>query len=184
MIRNNWQMWTKELSDEQCDKIIETCEKCPVEGATTFSDGGNASGNDLRRSKVRWTEDQEIGGILWKYTQIANEVLDVNVEPYTSIQYTEYHGSEHGKYDNHHDVNWEDGSGRDRKLSIIIQLSNHQDYKGGYFQFAECESPLISDFMQRGSILVFPSYLVHSVSPVTEGLRRSLVAWFEGPKWR
>lgn len=181
MVRINWQMWANALSDEQCDKIIEICEKFPVQEATVFS---NEQVSDARVSKVRWPEDQEIGQILWKYTQMANEVLDVNVEPYTSIQYTEYHGSEGGKYDNHHDVNWEDGSGKDRKLSIVIQLSNHKDYEGGLFQFTECESPLISDFMQRGSVLVFPSYLVHSVSPVTQGLRRSLVAWFEGPKWR
>lgn len=178
-IRMNWQLWPGALSAEQCDEIIDICEKYPLQEAKTFVDH-----NDTRRSKVRWVEDQKVGEILWKYTEMANQVLDVNVEPYTNIQYTEYHGSEGGKYDNHHDVNWENGDGRDRKLSITVQLSDHADYDGGYFQFTECQSPVISDSIQRGSVLVFPSYLVHSVSPVTRGLRRSLVAWFEGPKWR
>lgn len=183
MIRTNWQMWAGILSDQQCDQIIQVSERFPVEEATIFS-GESATIEDVRRSKVRWPDDPEIGNLLWKYTELANEAFDVDVEPYTSIQYTEYHGADGGKYDEHHDVNWENGDGRDRKLSIVIQLSDHQDYEGGYFHFTECESPLISDFMQRGSILVFPSYLRHSVSPVTSGLRRSLVAWFEGPKWR
>lgn len=179
-IRTNWQLWSGALSAEQCDEIIEICEKHPVQRATTFSSDNNPS----RISKVRWVEDQMIGGMLWDYVQKANQVFGIDVEPYTDIQYTEYHGSEEGKYDNHHDIDWGTDKGRDRKISITVQLSDPADYQGGYFNFTECESPLISDITPRGSILVFPSYLVHSVSPVTKGLRRSLVSWFEGPKWR
>jgi len=36
----------------------------------------------------------------------------------------------------------------------------------------------------KGSVLIFPSYINHKVSPVTKGIRRSLVAWFSGPRWR
>ena len=181
MVRTNWQMWPGALSAKQCDRIIEISETFPLEQGGTFSDG---SISEARRSKVRWVEDQWVGSLLWEYAEMANEAFNVDVEPYTNIQYTEYHGKDAGKYDAHHDVNWENDDGRDRKLSVVFQLSNHQDYEGGFFQFHECESPLLSDFMKRGSVLVFPSYLVHSVSPVSEGIRRSLVAWFEGPKWR
>lgn len=179
-IRTNWQLWSGALSAEQCDEIIDTCEKYPVEKGTTFSEAAE----HIRISKIRWVEDQNIGEMLWDYVQRANQALNVDVEPYTDIQYTEYHGSEGGKYNNHHDIDWVNDRGRDRKISITVQLSDPKDYEGGYFNFTECESPLISDITPRGSILVFPSYLVHSVSPVTKGLRRSLVSWFEGPKWR
>ena len=37
MVRSNWQMWAGALSDEQCDRIIDICEKYPLEEATTFS---------------------------------------------------------------------------------------------------------------------------------------------------
>ena len=39
-------------------------------------------------------------------------------------------------------------------------------------------------FKAQGSVLVFPSYLVHRVSEITKGTRRSLVNWIEGPRWR
>ena len=179
-IRTNWQLWSGVLSAEECDEIINICERYPLEQATTFSEATQ----HIRRSKIRWVEDQQIGGLLWDYVQKANQVLNVDVEPYTDIQYTEYHGSDAGKYDDHHDVDWVIDRGADRKLSITVQLSNPDEYQGGCFNFTECESPPISDISKRGSILVFPSYLVHSVSPVTEGLRKSLVSWFQGPYWR
>ena len=178
-VRQSWQLWSGALSDEQCNRIVNICEKSPVEEAKTFSGGG---GN--RRSKVRWTEDQEIGAILWDYTQKANEVLGVDIEPYTSIQYTEYHGSEGGHYGNHHDIDWNRADGRDRKLSITMQLSCPTEYTGGEFCFTEVENPPMDALKKRGSILVFPSYLIHAVTPVTSGLRRSVVAWFEGPTWK
>ena len=178
-VRQSWQLWAGVLSDDQCNRIVDICEKSPVEKATTFSGDG-----DLRRSKVRWTEDQDVGAILWDYTQKANEVLGVDIEPYTSIQYTEYHGSEGGHYDNHHDIDWRKADGRDRKLSITIQLSCPTEYMGGEFRFTEVENPPMDALKKRGSILVFPSYLVHAVTPVTSGLRKSVVAWFEGPTWK
>jgi PKHD-type hydroxylase len=38
--------------------------------------------------------------------------------------------------------------------------------------------------MKRGSIMFFPSFLLHRVAEVTEGKRKSLVGWVTGPKFR
>jgi PKHD-type hydroxylase len=35
-----------------------------------------------------------------------------------------------------------------------------------------------------GNVIVFPSFLLHGVEPVTSGKRRSLVAWMVGPWFR
>jgi predicted 2-oxoglutarate/Fe(II)-dependent dioxygenase YbiX len=37
---------------------------------------------------------------------------------------------------------------------------------------------------ERGSVLAFPSFLYHRVTPVTGGVRRALVAWIAGPRLR
>jgi PKHD-type hydroxylase len=37
---------------------------------------------------------------------------------------------------------------------------------------------------QLGDALVFPSFLRHRVTPVSRGVRYSLVTWIEGPQWR
>ena len=128
--------------------------------------------------------DQDIALRLWGFISDANHAFNVDVEPLTDIQFTEYHGAVGGKYDIHHDVDWNRNDGKDRKLSIVVQLSSPEDYTGGRFKFEETDTPDMKLLKQQGTVLVFPSYLQHSVSTVTSGVRRSLVAWFEGPKWR
>ena len=67
--------------------------------------------------------------------------------------------------------------------TLIIQLSDSTEYEGGDFTFSEVESPNQTS-KDKGTVLVFPSYLQHKVTPVTKGERKSLVAWFEGPQWK
>ncbi len=38
--------------------------------------------------------------------------------------------------------------------------------------------------MIKGRMIFFPSFLIHRVAPVTQGIRRSLVIWVTGPKFR
>ena len=74
----------------------------------------------------------------------------------------------------------------DRKISAVVQLSNPEDYEGGLFEIDNDVRPPfdISRFMPRGSLLIFPSYVKHAVTPVTKGIRRSLVTWYNGPRFR
>ena len=104
--------------------------------------------------------------------------FDIDYLPHS--QYGEY--TEGSFYNWHHDIDWKADSAYDRKLSIVIQLSDESDYEGGNFEFKEMGTP--EGFRAQGSVLVFPSYLVHRVSEITKGTRRSLVNWIEGPRWR
>ena len=65
--------------------------------------------------------------------------------------------------------------GKTRKLSMTIVLN--EDYEGGEFEFFD-DKNLIRE--KIGTVIVFPSYMVHKVRPVTKGTRYSLVAWFCG----
>jgi PKHD-type hydroxylase len=65
---------------------------------------------------------------------------------------------------------------------MTVQLSDPSEYEGGLFKIENQEIPLW--YREKGTVMVFPSYLRHRVEPVTRGVRRSLVAWFEGPRWR
>ena len=74
------------------------------------------------------------------------------------------------------------------KLSITVSLSDPRDYEGGFLEFAvphheptKCEFIKARQAMPRGSIIVFPSYTWHRVTPVTSGTRLSLVQWNLGP---
>ncbi len=179
-MRDGWQMWRGEegFSKEQVEAIISAGVKNQPDKATTF----NAQ-NDARSSRVSWVNNETwIRMALYEYIKIANRnAFNVRVENYADLQYTEYHASEEGHYDWHTDVFWGETKPFDRKLSITVQLSDPTDYEGGDFEFSEVETPANSK--QKGTVLIFPSYLSHRVLPITSGVRRSLVAWFEGPRW-
>lgn len=178
MKRPNWVYWHRSLDPS---KILELAGKEKVAQATTFN---NDDATSHRRSKVAWlTGNQEVMDLLWPYVMSAADQMHVDVENISDFQYTEYHGSEGGKYDWHIDTNWGDTDGRDRKLSVTVQLSDGSDYLGGDFQFFEVDGPK-EHIRDKGTVLIFPSYLKHRVTPVTEGVRKTLVAWFEGPSWR
>jgi len=177
MTRQNWQYWHKSVDVEP---ILDIASKETVTDATTF--GGK--NEEHRRSKVAWlTGNEDIMGILWPYVNKASKVMNVSVAAMSQFQYTEYHGSQEAKYDWHHDVDWNNDTGGDRKLSVTVQLSDPSDYEGGHFEFMEVEQPL-PESRDKGTVLIFPSYLQHSVSPVTSGVRKTLVAWFVGPRWQ
>jgi PKHD-type hydroxylase len=75
------------------------------------------------------------------------------------------------------------GSELVRKLSFGLQLSNPEDYRGGQFQFLENKNVFFAP-KKRGTLIIFDSRTSHRVLPVKEGVRKSLVGWVVGPRWK
>jgi len=80
--------------------------------------------------------------------------------------------------------------GKVRKLSITINLNEPGEYEGGNLKFDfgphagrkrfhECV-----EIRPQGSIIVFPSYVYHQVTPVTKGTRYSMVLWSLGQPFK
>jgi PKHD-type hydroxylase len=180
-MRNIWQLFEGSLSDEDCDKIIELGKTQKQEDATIFR---NVSGNadDVRKSKVSWIIDPWLNDYQNYFFKVANaNAFGFVADLLPDAQFTTYNEGDH--YTWHYDVNWEADRGYDRKLSMVIQLSDPKDYEGGIFEFEET-LPKLENFQTRGSVLVFPSYLRHRVTKITKGERKSLVNWLEGPRWK
>ena len=70
-----------------------------------------------------------------------------------------------------------------RKLSFSLQLSNPKEYKGGDFNL-HLSSKKTTLLKEQGTLLVFPSYVLHQVKKVTKGERNSLVGWVTGPPFK
>lgn len=96
------------------------------------------------------------------------------------FQYTVYHGKEGGHYDWHMDLTTQQFP---RKLSLSIQLSDPDDYEGCDLQFYG-SSQLETAPRTRGAAIIFPSYIMHRVTPVISGTRKALVAWASGPRFK
>ena len=132
---------------------------------------------------MSWLSDDWLKGLVLEHVEEANRLaFNVDLAKQLEVQLVEYQADREDYYDWHHDVQWNGSSGLDRKLSMTIQLTDPQDYDGGDFQFEEIMTT--ADFRAQGTVLVFPAYLRHRITPVTRGTRRALVAWTFGPKWR
>ena len=82
-----------------------------------------------------------------------------------------------------------------RKLSFSIQLSDPEDYVGGELEFkvSNYNSRKRGDFNldepfhapnKKGTIIIFDSRVKHRVREVKSGVRKSLVGWVVGPRWK
>lgn len=177
-----WLYWHKAFTDEECDELIEMFQDIEPEEAVTF--GGPAEG---RKTQIRWVHDNEkhaeIHYKMRAFCQAANEQFGLDIDYLPALQYTEYADVGY-KYDWHHDINFSRNDGRHRKLSIVLQLTDPDDYEGGEFEFRHIENPNPEEIKARGTVICFVSYHYHCVHPITKGSRNSLVGWYEGPAWR
>ena len=180
-MRDNWLVYSRALNGPYCDNLVQELKQIDANTAITFN-----SSENYRKSQVRWvTQRPDIVSTLMWYVNDANATtfnVDIQQEM-GELQFTEYDADYQGKYDWHHDVFWENPKNFDRKLTIVVQLSDPIDYSGGSFEFLEVPTPG-NEIKPKGSILIFPSYLQHRVTQLTAGTRYSLVSWVRGPRWR
>ena len=183
-----WQMWPGQIHPEFIKQVISTGEQ-GVSATAGLGFDGSTDNQNYRSSDIKWINcesNQNISNLLWSYAKIANKnAFGFDVNYLNDIQFTTYKASENGKYDWHHDTFWGNPSMSDRKLSLVMQLTDPFEYEGGDFHLDhQYQQPNREDLRKKGTIIVFPSFIKHCVTPVTKGTRQSLVAWFEGPKFR
>jgi PKHD-type hydroxylase len=172
-----------------CQKIINLGKKKWIEGKVQNRlIDENWLDKKQRESDVSWSDDEWLYKICWQHLLDANKNANWNfqISACEPMQITRY--KKNGHYDFHFDGNGftrmnmpEDKflHGNVRKLSMTIVLN--ENYEGGEFEFFH-NGTIIKAKM--GTIIVFPSYFVHRVRPVTKGTRYSLVAWFCGQPFK
>ena len=69
-----------------------------------------------------------------------------------------------------------------RKISLSLQLASEAAYEGGDLEF--CPGGSVKGGRKLGSLIAFPSYLAHRITPVASGTRFSLVTWIHGEPFR
>lgn len=189
-----WYWFQNGLTREEVDKVIKLASELPeAERATTI---GSGDGGSVRSSMIKWIPTHNATWN-WLYERMMDLSVEANDELWKfdlrtaleSIQYTEYYASENGHYDWHQDI----GPGElpsKRKVSITIQLSESDEYEGGDLMI--CTGSNGSGQLDNNEIcprgkgvgVLFPSYMMHRVSPVTKGTRKSLVLWVGGGHYR
>jgi predicted 2-oxoglutarate/Fe(II)-dependent dioxygenase YbiX len=179
----DWLRTAESLSEADCDEIIAACRDFSLVPPNTVDEAHHPGRRqaDVRKiginTRTQWLFDL-LGGVAAEASRTASglELSEINRAP----QYLEYRPG-WGHFDWHNDYSHH-VSPAPRKLTIIIQLSAPTDYEGGRLQMF---GTTVEDLpAERGSVLAFPSFLYHRVTPVTGGVRRALVAWIAGPRLR
>lgn len=188
-----WVVTSRLLQNEDIDKIIHSFKDTELARANLGESG--IQNNEVRRSNVKFQSKSQENA--WLFNKINSYIDSVNQQffnfdlvGYTNFQYTEYNSSEKGHYDFHQDIQMgyvKPGSDSGlRKLTVVISLTQQTiDFEGGDFQITmSSDSKAESIKLNKGDAIVFPSFMIHRVTPVTSGIRKSLVAWVIGPKFR
>lgn len=181
----NYYYFTNAFTPEEIVKIIKIGESQVKQSGTTVSNELESTVNDYRVSEISWINDNP--ETKWIYDKLALNAKIANKEMwnfdlwdyYDSLQYTKYYGNG-GHYDWHADLG---ASISNRKLSCVLQLSTPEEYEGGDLEMNP-GGGIISVPKGLGTLCFFPTFLLHRVTPLTSGVRKSLVTWISGANFR
>jgi PKHD-type hydroxylase len=176
------------FGEQEMREVIRYCDSLQLEDATI---GEGDIRPTYRKSKVCQFEVNNTNEWIFDRLQIAatfinNEFFRFDLIGFNKIQYTEYR-DDNDLYDFHVDC-W---MGKNtpvnhifpRKLSFSLCLTENIEYDGGQLEVMYSKKP--EKLQQKyGRLIAFPSYMLHRVTPVTRGIRKSLVFWVMGPKFK
>ena len=197
-------IFPRAIPQKDCDKYLKYCLKnSNWEDASTIAKGytdvtfdeNKKSQNfnyEMRKSDVSFIIDKDnfMNELVWGFIREANkQFFNYNLDYFQAIQFARYQNG--GHYDWHQDANGDPQLGPEsRKLSLTMSLTDHTTYDGGYLEFYNGDKPLeheehnvVKDVKDQGSVIVFDSRDWHRVTPVTKGVRYSIVCWTVGPNF-
>lgn len=180
--------WDGAFTSDELDKIIEIGDQLPNSKAVVGGGTDTDTISDIRESTVSWIPQTD--ETIWIYDKLAWVIRQLNGQFYKfdmfgfteDLQYTIYNEDTNGHYTWHLDMGVSGGIAP-RKLSLVLQLTDPGDYEGGDLELMTTSTPTAVT-KQRGLISVFPSFVLHRVTPVIKGTRRTLVVWACGPEFK
>ena len=156
---------------EEVQQIIDHGDNLILEEGKIKDDKVDHS---VRNSKIAWLHPEKD---TWWLFDRAIMVFKSSL-PFSSLQSMQYtvYDSKGSHYDWHRDIGSGDNIAKARINVAVLQLSSPADYKGGVLQIKH-QSEIIDVMKMRGMVTTFPIQLEHRVTPVTSGVRKTLIMW-------
>lgn len=161
----------------ECDAIVALGAGSVLEPATVY-DGARDQVDPRQRLAERCHWSREVAGG-WIHARLdalfaeAAAHFETEVDPlFEDVQFIRYAVGAHFQ-------SWHSDAGVDRydarRISLSVELSEVGDYEGGVLEIVPALG--LGRTLPRGGARLFPSRLIHCVTPVTRGVRHALVAW-------
>jgi len=188
--QTNYYWFGEGFTPEELELIEQQVLDVPFQPGITEAGGQDqGEGLEARNSQIKWMPFSP--ETKWIYDKLGEMAMTANSEMFQfdihnmpeNIQYTEYYGSNKGHYDWHMDIG-ADGFMKFRKISITVQLSSPDEYEGGDLQIWTGGQYPYTAPRGKGNVVIFPSFMMHRVTPVTKGTRKSFVLWLGGGHYR
>lgn len=171
------------LTPEFCNSVIGMYGDLQLEDGLI---GGNENpASSLNKSirnvkKIMLPLHEGIGTHLIGSAFVANQQawqFDINI--CHQIEYLRYDKT--GRYLPHLDTSITKKTEFNRKLTALAFLNDN--FEGGRF-FLQVAEQKMYPIQTKGTIIVFPSFLLHGVEDVQSGVRHAVVCWMSGPDFR
>ena len=199
----SWYFAGDGFNSEEVDAIKKLKDVYSFKRGTTWGKTPETTNGEVRESEIFWIQ-QSIESE-WIYNRMSWHINKANKEQYRfdihsleQIQYSRYKAPDvlgiedkigirshrdNNKQDPHYSWHADCGASSYRKLSCVVQLTDKIDYEGGELETNDHKGSIIHG-KEKGSIIIFPSFVIHRVHPVTSGIRESLALWVHGPTYR
>lgn len=181
--------WENFLTQEDIKTILSLPNWHDMSAGAVVNNTVDGLISDKRCSDVAWFLPTEETNIIWE--KIVNTIADINAKffhfdltgCYEPAQLTLYKAEVTGHYDWHSDADFKSML-PPRKLSMSLLLSDVNEFDGGELQVKDVSDDIRLCEQKQGRAWFFPSYTLHRITPVTRGIRRSLVLWVGGPPFK
>lgn len=185
--------WDNAFTKEECESIIKFGNSQKLQGSLISESPESESSDSTTVKENLEVRDSEISWLypcketFWVFRRLTDIIVELNSRYFKfdifgatdGFQFTKYVAPT-GHYGKHIDCGFNTPV---RKLSFTLQLSDPDDYEGGDLCLYSEEKPKVAG-RKQGFVTVFPSYVLHEVTPVTKGTRYSLVSWITGKPFK
>tara|TARA_Y100001951_G_C11258995_1_gene251288 strand:+ start:183 stop:764 length:582 start_codon:yes stop_codon:yes gene_type:complete len=190
-------VFPRAVRPDVCEQTVKDCKQNILKEALVLDTNKNIKDDPtIRKTSIYFINDKEnkVNELVWHFLREANKIqFNYNLEYFQTIQFAEYKNG--GFYGWHQDASGIDPNNETRKLSLTLALSNPNTFEGGELQFYNGDKPLEdmgeitgeqvrNDLESQGTVVVFDSRDFHRVTPVTKGVRHSIVCWAVGPNFK
>ena len=178
--------WANAFTGAEAEAIERQGDALNPDNAAIVGNPQSGLHKAVRVTRTAWMPENP--QTKWIYDRVKQVAIALNNMVYKfeltgfaePFQYSVYRDAEGGHYDWHVD---QGPLAVRRKLSLTLQLTDPTLYQGGDLQL-HAGNQVETAPRQRGTLIAFPAYVVHRVSPVTAGTRKSVVIWTTGPQFR